>query len=113
MNLGTDQQPCAFPPHPGDAGEGTSGLAADSVRPRRALLAPTPPGVGPGPPAAGPGGPRLWGWHVLTFTYGVGAHTGFGGPPPEGARRAPGEARDAGARWVERKAHWHRLSTHL
>jgi hypothetical protein len=43
MSLGTDQPPCAFPPHPADAGDGASRLAADSVRPRsRGWLAHAP-----------------------------------------------------------------------
>ncbi len=191
MSLGTDQQPCVFPPHPGDAGDGTSGLAADWARSRsRGWLAHAPaervplaaipavwaaagvlhlagvPGLYPGAAAVAaaglafglgeararkperirvPGskqervrqrlrgaelaaataiagawvtaaavlGPLAGPYHLLTVIYALGALIGYWWLRRHEAVRAAREARDGAARWVERKADWHRLSAHL
>jgi hypothetical protein len=189
MSLGTDQPPCAFPPHPGATAAGevvtepawsrlrgwlahapaervplpavpavwsvaeimhlaavpglypsaatvaAAGLAfglgeARARKPERirvpgskqeklrkrlrgAELAAATAAVGTWVTAADIAGPLAGRWHLLSIIYVLGAVIGYWWLRRHEAIRAARDAREAEARWVERKAGWHRLASHL
>ena len=80
---------------------------------RGAELAAATTAVGAWVTAAVALGPLAGPDHLLSVIYVLGAVIGYWWLRRHEAVRAAREARDGAARWVERKADWHRLSAHL
>jgi hypothetical protein len=86
----SDQRPCAFPPHPGEAGDGASMLAADPARSRsRGWLAYAPAERVPLPAI-----PAVWAAAGIMHLAGVpGLYTGAATVAAAGLAFGLGEAR--------------------